>query len=64
LNGLTSEATHIYDPNFNLFEAYRTLINQWREAFEIAEKNREAGLQPISLDETALLLKTYFRKKW
>ncbi len=35
LNGVTSEATHIYDPNNSLFSAYRTLFDQWRIAFEI-----------------------------
>jgi pimeloyl-ACP methyl ester carboxylesterase/membrane protein DedA with SNARE-associated domain len=43
LNGLTSEATHIYDPKTPLFEAWRVLCEQWRLAFEIAAANRDAG---------------------
>ncbi|RKX33785.1 MAG: hypothetical protein DRP71_09260 [Verrucomicrobia bacterium] len=46
LNGVTSEATHIYDPENSLFEAYRVLFRQWREAFIIARENRENGVEP------------------
>ncbi|NIM61209.1 MAG: carboxylate--amine ligase, partial [Acidobacteria bacterium] len=35
LNGVTSEATHIYDPRHSLLDAWRTLFRQWRLAFEI-----------------------------
>lgn len=45
LNGVTSEATHIYDPKFNAIMGIRTLMRQWRLAYEIAaqvqEKNPE-----------------------
>lgn len=47
LNGLTSEATHIYDPRYGLWQAWRTLAWQWRTAFAIAEANRRAGA-PVS----------------
>ena len=49
LNGLTSEATHIYDPRTPLFEGYRVLFEQWRIAFAIAAANRAAGAKPTSL---------------
>jgi hypothetical protein len=51
LNGLTSEATHIYDSRTSLLEAYRVLFEQWRLAFEIGAKNRAAGVKPTSLSE-------------
>ncbi len=51
LNGLTSEATHIYDRKTPLFEAYRTLFEQWRTAFEIARANRDRGVRPSTLGE-------------
>ncbi|MFN7934002.1 MAG: VTT domain-containing protein [Bryobacteraceae bacterium] len=35
LNGVTAEATHIYDPAVTIVDAYRTLAAQWRIAFEI-----------------------------
>ncbi len=48
LNGVTSEATSIYDPKNSVFAAYRVLCEQWRIAFAIAAKNRERGSQPTS----------------
>jgi membrane protein DedA with SNARE-associated domain len=43
LNGVTSEATHIYDPANSLFNAYRTLFRQWELAFEIGARNAADG---------------------
>lgn len=43
LNGVTSEATHIYDPQNSLFAAYRVLFAQWRLAFEIGARNAARG---------------------
>jgi len=43
LNGVTSEATHIYDPKFSALDAYRVLFRQWRLAFEIGAENRARG---------------------
>lgn len=57
LNGVSAEATHIYDPAVSLPEAYRVLFRQWRIAFEIGAANRLKGIQPSSLREllTAVL---------
>jgi len=49
LNGVTSEATNIYDPKNGLFAAYRVLFQQWRLAFEIGAQNRQNGFEPTSL---------------
>jgi RimK-like ATP-grasp domain len=51
LNGVTSEATHIYDPKLSLFDAYRVLFQQWRIAFEIGDLNRGRGTRPASAGE-------------
>ncbi len=51
LNGLTSEATHIYDPKNSIFYAWKTLIDQWSIAFDIAEANLKKGMQPMPLAE-------------
>jgi len=60
LNGVTSEATHIYDPQNSLFAAYRVLFNQWRLAFEIGAENRKRGCKPASLLQLArLVIKKY-----
>jgi hypothetical protein len=49
LNGVTSEATHIYDPKLSLFDAYRVLFEQWRIAFEIGAVNRTRGIRPATV---------------
>ncbi len=59
LNGVTSEATSIYDPSNSLWQAYRVLMQQWRIAFEIAAENRKAGAQPLSLRALLQLLRSY-----
>ncbi len=46
LNGVTSEATSIYDPRHSLLDAYRTLFEQWRIAFRIGHLNRLRGAKP------------------
>lgn len=47
LNGVTSEATHIYDPRNSLIGAYRVLFEQWRLAFEIGSKNRDRASRQV-----------------
>jgi membrane protein DedA with SNARE-associated domain len=49
LNGVTSEATSIYDPENSAFEAYRVLFDQWRIAFEIGTQNRKRGVKPAAV---------------
>ncbi len=51
LNGVTSEATHIYDPKFSLIYAYKTLFAQWSLAFAIGSANSKRGAQVTSLRE-------------
>ncbi|MEW6129484.1 MAG: alpha/beta fold hydrolase [Acidobacteriota bacterium] len=59
LNGVTSEATHIYDPKNSVFAAYRVLFEQWRIAFEIGAQNRRRAAQPSSLGELIRLVRAY-----
>jgi membrane protein DedA with SNARE-associated domain len=58
LNGVTSEATHIYDPANSLGSAYKTLSRQWGLAFEIGRANRDRGVRPARMGE---LLKAIWR---
>jgi pimeloyl-ACP methyl ester carboxylesterase len=58
LNGVTSEATHIYDPRLGLLDAYRVLFQQWAIAFEIGVENADRGA-PVS---SALDLLRMFRR--
>jgi pimeloyl-ACP methyl ester carboxylesterase len=43
LNGVTSEATHVYDPAVGLADAYRALFAQWSLAYEIGAENVRRG---------------------
>lgn len=51
LNGLSSEATSIYDPRHSVWFGWRTLARQWRIAFRIAAENRARGARPLRLGE-------------
>lgn len=51
LNGVTSEATHIYDPAVGFLAAYRALFRQWSLAFEIGAANRARSAAPASLGD-------------
>ncbi len=57
LNGVTSEATHIYAPGASLIAAYRTLFEQWRLAFEIGAANAALGAPPTGLRTLVRLLR-------
>jgi hypothetical protein len=61
LNGVTSEATHIYDPKHSLFDAYRVLFEQWRIAFEIGDLNCARGIRPASVAELFNATREYGR---
>ncbi len=41
VNGVTSESTNIYDPSHSFFYGIRTLMKQWRIAFEIGKQVKE-----------------------
>ncbi len=60
LNGVTSEATHVYDPALSVLEAYRVLFRQWRLAFEIGAENRRRGAAVSSLRRLAGLARQHF----
>jgi hypothetical protein len=47
INGAGAEATHIWDADATLHDAYRTLFEQYRVLFRIGDVNRRAGLRPI-----------------
>ena len=61
LNGLTSEATHIYDPRHSLLYAYRVLFRQWSLAFEIARANLAAGARATPLRTLLREMRNYRR---
>jgi len=61
LNGVTSEATHIYHPGTPLMTAYRVLMRQWRIAFEIGEENHRRGAPLTSVRALIQLTHEYMR---
>jgi hypothetical protein len=66
LNGATSEATHIYDPDHGAwkgpFVAYATLFRQWTLIFDIAAANRAAGHRPLGTRELVRRLLAFRRE--
>jgi len=56
LNGVSAEATHIYDPAVSAWEAYRVLFRHWRLAFAIGRRNEELGATAMTLRELAALV--------
>ena len=62
LNGVTSEATHIYDPKLSLWQAYAVLFHQWRLAFEIGDANRKRGAKPVGVSELFRMIREYKRQ--
>lgn len=42
-NGVTSESTNCYDPQYSVMDAYRIVFRQWRWAFEIGAINIGLG---------------------
>ena len=56
LNGLTSEATSIYDPRHSVWHGWRVLCQQWELAFAIGSANRARGEKVFSVAEVWALL--------
>ena len=63
LNGVSAEATHIYDPAVSLLEAYRVMGAQWRIAFEIGAINRRLGAEPMPAQALFALIRDRRRRK-
>lgn len=49
INGVGSEATHIWDPGTKLLDAWRTQFFHYGAAFRIAAANRRRGFKPSGL---------------
>jgi membrane protein DedA with SNARE-associated domain len=63
LNGVTSEATHVYDPDGSLVAAWRTLMAQWSIAYDIGAANRARGHAPVGVRRLTTLLRDYWRRR-
>lgn len=49
INGAGAEAIHAWDPETPLWQTYRELFRAQSLLFEIADRNRQRGFQPMSL---------------
>jgi hypothetical protein len=49
LNGVTSEATNLYDPSWSAFHALKLLAKQWTHAFELGAARRRLGSKPLGV---------------
>ena len=56
LNGVTSESTNVYDPQYSLIDAYRILFDQWRLAFRIGAANARLGARVSTVREIVSLV--------
>ena len=61
LNGVTSEATHIYDPRYRVWQAYRVLFEQWRMAFAIGAANQQRGARVYGWRELMTMAQQFYR---
>ncbi|XDD45170.1 SNARE-like domain protein [Leptospira sp. WS39.C2] len=66
LNGVTSESTNLYDPNFTILQSYSILFKQWKLIFEIGSRNYINGvaLTPYSQLYRLVLDHNQYRKKF
>jgi membrane protein DedA with SNARE-associated domain len=63
LNGVTSEATHVYDPDGSIVAAWGTLMTQWSLAYRIGAANRVRGHRPVGTARLAKLVTAYWRRR-
>ncbi len=62
LNGLSSEATSIYDPKHSVWFGWRMLCRQWRLAYEIGAANRARGARVWTWREVRELVRASGRE--
>lgn len=60
VNGAGGEATHIWDRNTTIGEAYRSLMEQYRLLFRIGHRNRRRGFKAMA---AWTLIRHYLREK-
>lgn len=63
LNGITSEATNLYDPSRGPLWAYSVLFGQWRELYRIGAERRASGVQALTAREAIACARAHFRER-
>lgn len=60
LNGLTSEPTHIYDPQYNIFKAWKDITFHTYKMMQICGQNVKRGVKPAPIKEVWTCVKHHF----
>jgi membrane protein DedA with SNARE-associated domain len=63
LNGVTSESTNIYDPDWHLRRAWATLFEQWSIAARIGAANLRRGVPAGSIRQVWRALKDFYARR-
>ena len=63
LNGTTSEATNLYDPNRSLLWSYRVLFGQWAILYRIGAHRRNQGVQPVRMSQILRGMATHYQDR-
>lgn len=63
LNGVTSESTNVYDPDWSLLRAYRVLFKQWALLYAIGAANQRLGHQPSPLGRVIADTRSFYRDR-
>lgn len=63
LNGTMSESTNIYDPDWPLWRAYRTLFHQWSILFDIGHRNRQAHHAVTPVRTLVGVIRSHYRAR-
>ena len=56
LNGVTGEPLHIYQPNFSLFKAWKTIFTLYNLMFQIGKLNYRRGYRPYTFGKFIKLI--------
>ncbi len=63
VNGVTSEATHMYDRRYGFFAAHAILRRQWALAFDLADERIRAGAEPATAAQVIRAVRTERRTR-
>ena len=62
-NGIASEPSHIYDPEYSIIQAYRDIFEHWKIIYKISEVQRKKGIPPMTWKEAWTSILDYFKYK-
>ena len=63
LNGVTSDAGHIYDKDYTLIKAYKDIVKEMNFIYKISVLNIKNGVKPIRAGFMIPFIFNYFKKQ-